>query len=341
MSEIRAGDTGGPGEQRLIWYLASLCKETFVDDKEKVSLFDTAILSRSPLLSIMWELLQDMPVQLLFKNDERCTRLQGAAAVTANRVGAFMKKQIKQLLLAVFECCYRGLLGNPEVHSFTQAAVHLRNLKLAGQRGPIFVMGFPRSGTSLMQLLLSMDETARSPQRWEYITPSSFLERKKRVARARNIQRGFKQSARDGFWARVEETRPTFPAEDIDLFHFMRANDEFPELPAVRQWIRRMCPEHLLNFQKLMVKLLECQGHSKPPSSHWVFKDPRYFHPSHIRAILHVFPSACFVWLHREPRAGIAAIMKARRLDLAEAEKEVEVRCNGLRDCFAARRMVE
>ena len=234
MSEIRAGDTGGPGEQSLIWYLASLCKETFVDDKKTVSLFDTAILSRSPLLAIMCELLQHMPVQLLFKYDERRTRLQGATAVTATRVGAFMKKQMKQLLLAVFECCYRGLLGNPKVHSLTQAAVHLYHLKLAGQRGPICVMGEPTSGTCLMQLLLSMDETARSPQRWEYITPSSFFERKKRVVRARNIQRGFKKSARDGFLARVEEARPTFPAKDIDLFHFMRADEEFPGLTAAR-----------------------------------------------------------------------------------------------------------
>ena len=50
----------------------------------------------------------------------------------------------------------------------------LSQSSLAGKHAPIFVVGLVWSGTSVLQLLLSMDSATRTPKNWEFRFLSSF-----------------------------------------------------------------------------------------------------------------------------------------------------------------------
>jgi hypothetical protein len=48
---------------------------------------------------------------------------------------------------------------------------------------PVFVVGFPRTGTTLLHNLLTLDPESRSPKMWEVLNPASSLDKKNRQSK--------------------------------------------------------------------------------------------------------------------------------------------------------------
>jgi hypothetical protein len=174
-------------------------------------------------------------------------------------------------------------------------------------RRPIFVLGFPRSGTTLLQNLLAQAPSRRGLRFWELITPVPVhddpqTDARRRLIIAERILRASYLMAPE--MRAVHEVRPdtfeecwylfmnTFAVLNQDFQTGMRPigdwllqHDMVGPYQEYRQWLQMM-----LTIHPAEQLLLKCPEHL------W-FLD----------ALLEVFPDACIVWTHRDPVASIAS----------------------------------
>ena len=201
------------------------------------------------------------------------------------------------------------LITGTAAAAFRNDVMSRPNVRGAEEFGPIFVVGLPRSGTSVLHRLLSLDPDARAPKNWEFFTPSATVPLQTRIKRATDYRGTREQNPH-----RYDELNPHFPAEDA-LF-FMPLGGQVPteldnSLPGaasrLAEWdLFRGTDEQVDNMcmHRLFVRLLECHGTQGDDDGkeneykHWVFKDPAHL-PARCAAILRVYPKAQFVWTHR------------------------------------------
>ena len=168
---------------------------------------------------------------------------------------------------------------------------------------PIFIIGGPRTGTTISHHLMSQDEQFRFPYTWESkdlyppLDPDT-MESDGRIARAqKNLDRMLKL------------------APDLDAAHPVGAleADECAVLHAIDfhsstfmamfncqgydRWLVEQDVTWVYEQQKLMLKYMQSGG--LRPSECWLLKTPP--HMENIDRILTVFPDARFVTTYREP----------------------------------------
>ena len=175
---------------------------------------------------------------------------------------------------------------------------------------PIFVVGFPRTGTTLLHNLLSQEPGRRAFQFWELTRPAPH-----RQGGEKDRRRRYDLCERDLYWAykaapemvelheirsdRVEECWPlmvnNFSVLNFDLAGGRRAFGDWL-LEADLGWAYR---EYRRNLQVL----LHQDGEGR--AGQIVMKCPE--HLWFLDSLLEVFPDACVVWTHREPTSCIAS----------------------------------
>lgn len=264
----------------------------------------------NPAMPIAEELLADFPWEGLVtaKVERGCL----AHEFNLTAFGTRLIGEMGELAAALYEAGDRRLIGNVGTESITFAAATAGAADVAGTNPPIFVIGLPRSGTSVLHLLLSMDPKARAPLNWEFGTPSALRgndRRKKRAKAAHATNRG---------GARESEMAPDFPAEDHILFELLGISDlpreALPSDEAAADYHRWVAADldwtAAYRMHKLIVRLLEAQEHMLAPQSHWVFKDPRT--TALIEDVVKVYPNARFVMTHRPLQDVMASNLRAR-----------------------------
>jgi len=203
----------------------------------------------------------------------------------------------------------RGLARRALQHRLQIEAWFERNpdaLDLPIER-PIFVLGFPRTGTTLLQNLLSCAPQRRSLQFWELANPAPVhpdLETDRR-RRSRQIKIDLA-----GAYAVVPElpklhyATPSSPEEcwslfanslsvlNFDLSHGLHDFGDWL-LEQDMEWAYR---EYRRQLQMLVHRLPAEQLVLKCPEHLWFVDD-----------LLKVFPDACIVMTHREPTDCIAS----------------------------------
>lgn len=188
---------------------------------------------------------------------------------------------------------------------------HLRRHPTAvghGVKRPIFVLGFPRTGTTLLQNLLALEPGRRGLQFWELITPVPVHEdravdeatRKRLVRRMLDvalIAAPEMQQVHAIYEDSLEECWPLF-ANSFSVLNW----DLQSGLDGYGDWLLSSWDMHgpyaeyrtwleLLTHQRTAEQLvLKCPEHL------W-FLDP----------LLDTFPDACIVWTHRDPFDTIAS----------------------------------
>lgn len=177
---------------------------------------------------------------------------------------------------------------------------------------PLFVTGMPRTGTTILQNLLSLDPLARPLYTWESLVPLP-------PPRPEQMDNDPRIAPIDTHLRKYFETYPALAA-----IHELRATDpnecEFPLSYdcASHYRFRYIWPapsffEHLLDadmkpsyrFYKRFLQLLS-QHFAQP---RWVLKAP--LHLPFLDDLLAVFPDAAVVVTHREPREVVGSMAVA------------------------------
>lgn len=172
---------------------------------------------------------------------------------------------------------------------------------------PVFVLGFPRTGTTLLHNLLASDARNRAIRLWEMREPFApdplpeAWQTTTIAATEQLIAAGYRLSPR---LAAIHPLRATWPDECSWLFRNGFASLVFAfayHVPRYRDWLlaRDMRPDYAYFRVQLQAIL------TQRPGAPLVLKDP--CHLWHLDALLDSFPDARIIHLHRRVEDVVAS----------------------------------
>jgi hypothetical protein len=168
-------------------------------------------------------------------------------------------------------------------------------------RRPLFIVGLPRTGTTLLHHLLAQDSAARPLLFWESVSPSPppdirTRDRDPRIKRAeRMLARMYRNVPRLSAIHRVD---PRGPEECLLLLRNAFIADFQIRTPTFQRWLWELSAEDVRRaYEEYREQLLLLQW--RCPGDHWVLKAP--VHLFGLGALLATFPDACIVQTHRNP----------------------------------------
>ncbi|MBO84951.1 MAG: hypothetical protein CL927_06305 [Deltaproteobacteria bacterium] len=173
---------------------------------------------------------------------------------------------------------------------------------------PVFVLGFPRTGTTLLQNLLGLDEGQRSLQFWEIQTPIPLDPDPRRDHRKRfNIAKRTLQLAYlvAPEQRQIHEIKPETPEECWPLFSNSFAVLNYDLLSMFADYGRWLLDYDMTGPYAFYRDTLKVLGQGRPAGERYLLKCPE--HLWFIDALLAVFPDARIVWTHRDPVASVAS----------------------------------
>lgn len=185
-------------------------------------------------------------------------------------------------------------------------------------RSPVFVMGLPRTGTTFLHRLLSLDPAVRAPILWELLNSvptvpntASWDEKKKDAGkRKEHIRKLIAQRKFMGDYAlqHIHEIGYDLPEECL-----MAMTDELP----INVQFLYSCYVDGEDFLKLdstnaykhhrkVLQLLSHQVGETQDPRRWMLKCPIHlFYP---REIAKAFPDAKLIWTHRHPISAVTSL---------------------------------
>jgi hypothetical protein len=174
--------------------------------------------------------------------------------------------------------------------------------------GPWVIVGLPRTGTSILSMLLGEDPRARPLLQWEAahpIPPTTLAEAgdDPRIAKTAKELDGLLKlnpplRVMHPFGATLAEECVTLFMYDVRTL----ALETQAHVPSYARWLERadMAPayaQHRLALQTLQ---------SRRPAKRWILKTPN--HLWHLDALLAANPDARIIWTHRDPGPVITSL---------------------------------
>ncbi|PYJ74121.1 MAG: sulfotransferase, partial [Verrucomicrobia bacterium] len=172
-------------------------------------------------------------------------------------------------------------------------------------REPLFIVGLPRSGTTLLHTLLAADPDHRVPLTWEVMTPSPPT----RDNEQRRIQRAT-QSCNCLNWLaptfrHVHAIGAELPQECVSLMAPSFMSDQFDAMyyvPSYRTWFFAQDLLPAYDYHRRFLQHLQFRHSAR----RWILKAPT--HMSALPTLLSVYPDALFVQTHRAPIEAMASV---------------------------------
>jgi len=193
--------------------------------------------------------------------------------------------------------------------------------------GPIDVIGLPRTGTTALGSMLSLDPQFRSLRMWEQRQPcppptlGGEADDPRRVAYAREND-ALPAEAKAMHLYELDAT-----VEDSDILGMGFHGQQYTmPVYGYHAWWRDADSTDAFAYHRRAVKLLQSQ---RPPYL-WLFKAPH--HKFHLEALVSAYPNARFIMTHRDPAKSVpsyasfvSSLFPARvdELDLMRLGREV------------------
>ena len=207
--------------------------------------------------------------------------------------------------LLIAKMLQRALANRLALQQWSAAHPQVREEDIAG---PWVIVGLPRTGTSILDLLLGVDPAARPLLQWEAAHPvppatEADKDADPRVAQtARELDQLMKLNpplqAMHPFGATLAEECVTLFMYDLRTL----ALETQAHVPSYARWLEQadMAPayaQHRLALQTLQ---------SVRPARRWILKTPN--HLWHLDALLATYPDARIIWTHREPGPVVTSL---------------------------------
>jgi hypothetical protein len=200
-------------------------------------------------------------------------------------------------------------------------------------RRPLFIVGLPRTGTTLLHRLLCQDRRARPLLLWEALEPAPPPDLKAgkpdpRVKRARQF---VSLTVRHGAPAlqQVHPMDPEGPEECTFLLFNTFRTPAFALNGCVSgylQWLRgRADQDAPVVYEEYRRQLQLLQGDD--PAGHWVLKSP--VHGWGLDALLRLFPDACVIQTHRDMNEVVPSVCSLFALSRGLYSDDVDCRSLG------------
>ncbi len=178
-----------------------------------------------------------------------------------------------------------------------------REPAIAAQRvaAPLFVLGLPRTGTSILHELLARDPAQRAPLHWEVRTPCPPPERASfasdpRIAAAETELALWNHVVPE--YNAMHELGARIPVECIQITAHEFRSDELlgrHQVPSYAAWFAGADQTPAYRFHHAFLQHLQWRC----PGERWVLKAPS--HLGALRSLLAVYPDARIVVTHRDP----------------------------------------
>lgn len=195
---------------------------------------------------------------------------------------------------------------------YLKDAPDVRNINV---EKPVFVVGLPRTGTTFLHRLLSLDPTVRAPLLWELLSPVPNVTVKDGAGKAEFItdirkrseevraQLKMRQDAGDRALEHIHEVGWDVPEECL-----MAMSDEMPCLtqyfypvymnfPEFRRKVDEPAVVATYRRYREVLQLLAYQIGDFQAKYRWMLKSP--IHLFYIKELAAVFPDATIIWYAR------------------------------------------
>jgi hypothetical protein len=194
------------------------------------------------------------------------------------RVIADLKRRLVNRLEV--EAWYRG---HPEIERFSV-------------EGPIDIIGLPRTGTTALANMMSLDPQFRCLRGWEQVKPCPppMLENEAHDPRRERAAQEMPQLTSELHAKHLFDLDATM--EDTEVLG-MAFRGQGYTLPTYRYhaWWRQADLRPSYAYHRRVVKLLQ----SRRPPHLWLFKAPH--HKFHLEALVSAYPTIRFIMTHRDP----------------------------------------
>ena len=200
-----------------------------------------------------------------------------------------------------------------QVHAYIEA--HPEVLDTPVQR-PLFVLGMPRTGTTVISYLLDQDPARRSLLHWQCVHPippasTETLRTDPRCLALLEQQRNILEFVKQAKMALPHWEDADGPTEDMFIHNqdFKGLSwDSFLPTDRYARWLFDEADmSSTYEYQKRYLQVLQ----SKAPGR-WSLKMPS--HSVHIDTLLKVFPDARLIWAHRDPYKATGSLCNLWRL---------------------------
>ena len=173
---------------------------------------------------------------------------------------------------------------------------------------PLFVVGAPRTGTTILHALLSADHRHRVPLGWEFLRPvppptAETFEDDARIALA-DAELRMPQLVTGGLDA-IHAYGGRMNKECLSAMSFSFRTEEFIsryDTPTYVEWLQSCDMTPAYEMHRLVLQILQ----RRMPTEKWVLKSPVHLH--NLDALLGVYPDADLVITHRDPLAILGSV---------------------------------
>jgi hypothetical protein len=187
----------------------------------------------------------------------------------------------------------RRLVNRLEVEAWYAGHPEVQNVTV---RGPVDINGLPRTGTTALADMLSLDPQFRGLRGWEQMKPCPppTLQDEADDPRRTDLLKAREALSPEHKAMHIFEIDATMEDTDVLGMAFHGQQMMLP-VPSYRDWWREADLTATYHYHARVVKLL---GSRRPPDL-WLFKAPH--HKFHLEALVSAYPDIRFVMTHRDP----------------------------------------
>ncbi len=256
--------------------------------------------------------LRRLGLPLLELDEERLLSAARKATGCSDFGGDHFREGLRQLIDSINREARPNIIGRLTARATFQGNLENR-LRLQAHRAkhpevaeqqirrPIFILGLPRTGTTILFNLLALDPTTRAPLSWEVERPCPPPREASYTSdpRIESMEKQFANLSKlaPDLYA-IHEFGAELPQECVAITgHEFQSVQFFIifDVPRYQAWADKQSFVPALQFHRRFLQHLQ----SEYALERWVLKTPG--HLAAIEELLEVYPDACVVHTHRDP----------------------------------------